>query len=135
MNNIPQDLRGFDFTWSSCALEHLESIEKGLQFIINSLDTLKPGGIAVHTTEYNLSSNEDTLDNMGTVLFRKKDIQELVRRLTLAGHEIYINYNPGSGKLDKYIDIAPYSQDKHLKLRLANYVTTSIGFIIRKKEN
>ncbi len=54
MNNITSDLRGFDFLWSSCSLEHLGSLQHGLTFIENSLNCLRPGGIAVHTTEFNL---------------------------------------------------------------------------------
>lgn len=132
MNNIPEDITGYDFTWSSCALEHLGSIEQGLAFIENSLKALKPGGVAVHTTEYNLSSNADTLDHGGTVIFRRSDIEELVKRLIEKGHEIYMNYNPGDGELDKYVDLPPYKPDPHLKLLIDKYVTTSIGFIIRK---
>ncbi|MDR2793708.1 MAG: methyltransferase domain-containing protein, partial [Treponema sp.] len=61
MNTIPDDLRGmFDFIWSSCALEHIGGAQNSEDFICNSLDTLRPGGLAVHTTEYNVSSNEDT---------------------------------------------------------------------------
>ena len=56
MNAIPSDLVGFDFLWSSCALEHLGSIEAGIDFVLNSTTCLQPGGMAVHTTEYNLSS-------------------------------------------------------------------------------
>ena len=57
MNDIDADLSGqFDFCWSSCALEHLGSLQHGLDFIENSLAILKPGGIAIHTTEFNLSS-------------------------------------------------------------------------------
>lgn len=133
MRHIPDDIRDYDFTWSACALEHLGSIELGLQFIENSLKTLKPGGVAVHTTEYNLSSDTDTLTSGSTVIFRKKDIQELVKRLTAQGHEVYVNYNFGSGKLDKYIDLPPYKSKEHLKLSISNYVSTSIGLIIRKK--
>ena len=54
MNNIPNNLRGYDFCWSACCLEHLGSISNGLEFICNSLETLRPGGVAVHTTELNL---------------------------------------------------------------------------------
>ncbi len=132
MNNIPEDLKNFDFTWSSCAFEHLGSIENGLKFVENSLKTLKPGGVAVHTTEYNISSNEDTIDNQDTVLFRKQDIEKLVSRLRSLGYEISVNYNPGSGKLDQHIDTPPYSNDNHLKLAIGEYTTTSIGLIIHK---
>lgn len=133
MNNIPSTIRSYDFTWSSCSLEHLGSIENGLRFIENSLKTLKPGGVAVHTTEYNLSSNNETLESGGTVIFRKKDIELLVKRLTEDGHEVYVNYNPGSGVLDAHIDIPPYNDNKHIILQLSDYVTTSLGLIIRKK--
>lgn len=133
MNAIPEDIQDFDFTWSSCALEHLGSIEQGLAFIENSLKTLKPGGIAVHTTEYNVSSNENTLSSGGTVIFRKQDIERLIKRLKDAGHEVYINFNPGSKELDKHFDIPPYKADNHLKLKIGKYISTSIGIIVRKK--
>ncbi|MBV5337004.1 MAG: hypothetical protein J0653_03215, partial [Deltaproteobacteria bacterium] len=71
-----------DFCWSSCSLEHLGSIKAGLDFIKASLKTLKVGGVAVHTTEYNVSSDEATIDNNPTlVLFRRCDIQGLVEEL------------------------------------------------------
>ena len=54
MNTIPPNLRDFDFCWSSCALEHLGSLRAGVNFIRRSLDTLKPGGYAIHTTELNV---------------------------------------------------------------------------------
>ena len=57
MNNISSDLHEFDFCWSCCALEHLGSLSAGLRFIERSLDTLRPGGWAVHTTEFNLFSD------------------------------------------------------------------------------
>ena len=34
MNAIPEDLTGFDFLWSSCALEHLGSIDAGARFVV-----------------------------------------------------------------------------------------------------
>lgn len=90
MNDIPQDLSGmFDFCWSSCAFEHLGSIEHGLTFVERSIDTLVPGGIAVHTTEFNLSSNEDTVESVNLSIFRRRDMEELAARLTDAGHEVF----------------------------------------------
>jgi SAM-dependent methyltransferase len=133
MTRIPSSLRDFDFTWSSCAYEHLGSIEAGLQFVENSIDCLRPGGVAVHTTEYNVGSNKKTLDNGGTVLFRRKDIEKLVRRLLAKGHQVAkLNFDAGSGELDAHIDFPPYSSDVHLKLALASFVTTSFGIIVRK---
>lgn len=133
MNDIPSDLRDFDFTWSSCAYEHLGSIEKGLAFFENSLKCLRPGGIAVHTTELNLSSNDDTLDNRGTVIFRRRDFEALTRRLLDQGHEVIpITFDTGDTELDQVIDMPPYSDDAHLKLALLRWVTTSFGMIVRR---
>lgn len=131
MNSIPADLREFDFTWSSCAFEHLGSITRGLAFVENTLTTLRPGGVAVHTTEFNLSSIDETVDNDSTVLFRRRDIEELFARLTAKGHRVEpLNFNPGGGELDAHIDLPPYGDHNHIKLLIERFVTTSIGLII-----
>jgi hypothetical protein len=133
MNNIPRTLVDFDFCWSACALEHLGSIEAGLTFIRNSLETLKVGGVAVHTTEFNLTSNSDTLDNDNTVLFRRRDFERLAFELIASGHEVaQFNYDQGDEPLDQHIDLPPYSNSDHLKLAISRYVTTSFGIIVRK---
>ncbi len=133
MNAIDADLAtSFDFCWSACALEHLGSIWNGLEFISRSVDCLNPGGVAVHTTEFNCSSDGDTLDNASTVLFRKADFAELALKLTAAGHHIVLNFNLGDGLHDNHIDMPPYSADNHLKLQIQKWVTTSFGLIVRK---
>jgi SAM-dependent methyltransferase len=133
MNAIPDDLRGFDFCWSSCAFEHLGSIEKGLQFVENSVDTLRPGGFAVHTTEFNLFSDHGTVDNTATVLFRRRDFLELAQRLQAKGHIVApFDLEPGEGEIDRYIDVPPYLPEPHLTLELAGYATTSIGVIVQR---
>jgi SAM-dependent methyltransferase len=135
MNNIPHDLlQGqFDFIWSACAYEHLGSIEKGLDFIIKSMDALKPGGIAVHTTELNVSSQNETVDNEWTVLFRRKDFEELADRLRKLGHSIDLNFYLGDQPLDQFYDVPTYSEFNHLKLKLGQFITTSFGIIIKKR--
>lgn len=132
MNAIDRDLRNFDFCWSACALEHLGSIRKGLEFIVNSIDCLKPGGIAVHTTEFNCSSNDSTLDKASTVLFRQRDFIALGEKLKAAGHDVAFNFDIGDQPLDQHIDMPPYSADNHLKLQIQEWVTTSFGIIVRK---
>jgi hypothetical protein len=138
MNDIPRSLMQaqFDFTWSCCAFEHLGSIEKGKQFILNQMDCLRPGGVALHTTEFNLSSDVLTVSHGPTVIFRRQDIEEIAANLRAQGHEIAIDFSSGNGELDRYIDIPPYlsAPDKrHLRLLLWQYTTTSIGLFIRKK--
>ncbi len=132
MNAIPADLRGFDFTWSACSFEHVGSIELGEQFLVNQMDCLKPGGVAVHTTEFNVRSDDETLADGPTVLFRRRDIERMARRLTDLGHEIVLDLNPGDGLADGTIDAPPYTHNPHLKIQLAGFVTTSIGLIVRK---
>ncbi len=132
MNSIPDSYREVDFCWSSCCLEHLGSIEKGIKFIENSLKTLRPGGVAVHTTEFNLSSNDETLEEGETVLFRMRDMKRLAYRLTAAGYNIRpFNFFPGSDDIDAFIDLPPYNHSPHLKLQLSRFVTTSIGIIVQ----
>lgn len=134
MNDIDPKLTGFDFCWSSCCFEHLGSLQAGIDFVINSVEkTLRPGGIACHTTEYNLSSNEETIDQGVTVLYRKKDIEQLVETLRQRGHHVEpVLIAPKDHPLENYVDIPPYLSDVHLKLQIGSYVCTSIGLVIRR---
>jgi hypothetical protein len=132
MNAIPPDLTGFDFTWSSCCLEHLGSIEHGLRFIENSVARLLPGGVAVHTTELNCSSDTETIESGHTVLFRRSDLVELARRLSGQGCDLTLNLNIGDQPLDQHVDVPPFTADKHIKLQLEAFTSTSFGLLIRK---
>ena len=135
MNAIDADLKGFDFTWSCCSFEHLGSLEAGMQFVINSIEkTLKPGGVAVHTTEFNLSSNDNTIGIGPTVLYRRRDMEELVSRLVDLGNEVQpFIVAPDSHFLDFHVDLPPYSSEPHLKLKFGRHVTTSAGIVVKKR--
>ena len=133
MNDIPPDLRDFDFCWSACAFEHLGSIRKGLDFLHKSLEPLKPGGVSVQTTEFNLSSNTDTLETSGLCLFRKQDIETVINELVGEGHKVEpLNLWPGALPVDEHIDLPPFSSP-HLKLELSGFQTTSFGIIVTKR--
>lgn len=133
MNHIPADLRGFDFTWSSCSFEHVGSIELGKRFLVNQMDCLRPGGVAVHTTEYNLSSDEETIDdNPALVLFRRRDLIDMADRLRALGHAIELDLSLGDGPADNYVDLPPYGNDPHLRLLWDRFATTSVGLIAEK---
>jgi SAM-dependent methyltransferase len=132
MNHLPDNMRGYDFCWSSCALEHLGSIKNSLAFIRNSLQLLRPGGIAVHTTELKCDPGEDTIDHNPTVLLRESDFRKLQKTLRAQGHHIECDFRLGDEELDKHIDMPPYNPDVHLKLQLEGFVTTSFGLIIQK---
>ena len=146
MNAIPDDLAGFDFTWSICALEHLGSLKHGLDFIENSLNPLKPGGIAVHTTEFNFMNDGETLDNWVTVLYQRRHFEDLAARLTAKGHRVRpMNFDIGKAPMDQFIDIPPYVNDwpailtqcwtdgaPHMKLSIDGFASTCFGLIIEK---
>ncbi len=146
MNDIPNDLTGYDFCWSICALEHLGSLEKGLAFVENAMTTLKPGGIAVHTTEFNFLNEVETIDNWPTVLFQRRHFEELAHRLTKAGHDVApLDFDVGSKPLDRFVDTPPWPHDQtdyvrkiwghdtaHIKLSIDGFVSTCFGVIIRK---
>lgn len=133
MNHVPAQFTDFDFCWSACALEHLGSIAQGLAFIERSVQCLKPGGWAIHTTEFNLSSNEETVDDDTTVLFRRQDLEALAARLTEQGHFVApFNFDPGAEAVDQYIDVAPYREQPHLKVALSGFAATSVGIIIQR---
>jgi len=134
MNDIPGDLVDFDFNWSSCSFEHLGTIEKGIAFLKNQLKTLKPGGWAVHTTEYNISSNDETQDNNDTVIFRQRDIERVVNELRQEGHFVEeVDLSIGGLPEDFMVDTEPHQQKVHLKLQVGKFVVTSIGLIMQKK--
>ena len=125
----------FDFLWSSCAIEHLGSLEDGLTFVRNSLDCIKPGGIAVHTTEYNVSSNDQTIEVGPSVIYRRKDLESLDRSLRAEGGAIEnLDFEAGAEPHDIGFDYPPYYTNgrQHIKLRLDEYISTSILLIIRK---
>jgi SAM-dependent methyltransferase len=132
MNAIPADLVDFDFCWSSCAFEHLGSLEHGLNFVRNSLKCLKPGGVAVHTTEFNLGSDTETLVDGRCVVYRACDLLSFAQELQAQGHHMQVNLNPGGEETDLLIDRDRLG-DIHLRLYINNRIlATSLGLFIRK---
>jgi hypothetical protein len=136
MRNLNNLMAGeYDFVWSSCALEHLGSLEAGIQFIQASLDLLKLGGIAVHTTEYNVGSNADTLETGDAVIYRRMDIEKLEADLKANGHYLEtLNFDTGSEEHDLNYDRPPYYRGgyQHVKFLIGGYISTSIILVVRK---
>lgn len=140
---VPVDMRkqlrfpagSFDFVWSCCAIEHLGSLDAGLDFVLRAAALLKPGGFAFHTTEFNLSSNDRTLRKGGTVLYREQDVKRLDGDLRRRGFCLEsIDLAPGGELHDRRFDVEPYYQDatrEHVTLLLDGFVTTSALLIVR----
>lgn len=147
MNAIPPDLAGYDFCWSICAMEHLGSLDRGLDFVENTLDTLRPGGLSVHTTELNIDASGPTIDNWPTVLYQRKHIESLAARLRDKGHYVApLDFSLGDRPLDRFIDLPPYHHDlspeladwvgtpQHLKVAVDGFPATCFGIIVRKRD-
>lgn len=131
MNRLPADLGEFDFVWSSCSIEHLGSLRAGQRFMLNMTRHLKPGGVAVHTTEYNVSSDQNTLKTGSSVLFRRRDLHALRALLESLGHEVApADFDTGQSPADQHVDEPPYTHSPHLKLRIGPFVSTSFGVIV-----
>jgi hypothetical protein len=132
MNDVDDDLVGFDFLWSSCAFEHLGSLEAGMSFVERAMDCLAPGGLAVHTTEFNLDSNDATEAAGTTVAYRSRDMADLQQRLAAKGHTMspFVE-GTREGMYDYLIDVPP----KHfgtLLVRLGDYRIAPAVVIVRK---
>ncbi|WP_380787752.1 SAM-dependent methyltransferase [Sphingomonas sp. R86521] len=136
MNNLDGlNKAGYDFAWSSCAMEHLGTLDAGLEFVKNAMDLLKPGGVACHTTEFNISSNDATIESGINVLYRKRDLEKLEAEMRMKYCCVeQLDLFPGTHADDVMFDIAPYGQNQrpHIKLLMDGYITTSLLLICRK---
>jgi SAM-dependent methyltransferase len=144
MAAIPAELKqgGFDFVWSVCSLEHLGTIERGLDFVLEAMRCVRPGGVAVHTTEYNLDTAGPTMERGATVLFQRRHLDRLAERLAAAGHRMLpLDGGAAMGEvLDRYVDLPPFPHDPspfgpldtpHLRLALEGYAATSVGIVVQ----
>ncbi len=125
----------FNFIWSSCSIEHLGTLDAGLAFVEQAMNLVLPGGWAVHTTEFNVTSDDDTLATGDSLIYRRRDIEDLDRRLRrkmcgLSRCDFYAGDHP----YDLDFDVLPYGgpDRQHVKLLLGGHVTTSMLLIVRK---
>jgi SAM-dependent methyltransferase len=123
MNDIPRRLRSsFDFVWSSCSLEHLGSLELGLEFVVNSAKCLRPGGFAVHTTEFVTTSNKWTVETGPSVYYRRRDLAGLKNLLGMD----YLLYPFHFGN-------KPTRTDGHYGIERGGHYVTSIGIVLSRR--
>ncbi len=134
MNEIPRTFNEcFDFAWSNCALGHIGNYRRGLAFILSSLEVLKIGGVAVHTTEIDLESTEPPFDNPSLSFYHISDLQEILNiarsrgffctefRLNEATHPAETNY-----------DHEPYCQEPHLRIVAAGRKITPVALMFKR---
>jgi SAM-dependent methyltransferase len=137
MNAVPGDLGRFDVVWSACALEHLGNPQAGMDFVIRTLDLLEPGGVAVHTTELELTPREETADYGHLAVYRVADLDRLAESVASIGYEMATNwYVSMDTPADRWVSLPPYPHDDpaHLKLVIGESVSTSVGLLIRRPD-
>ncbi len=126
----------YDFIWSSCAFEHLGTLDAGHRFVIESAEKLlRPEGVAVHTTEFNVSSDDETITTGPSVIYRRKDLNRLDASLRKIGcGMVPVDYTLGLHADDLNYDYPPYGSHgrRHIKLLFRDYVVTSAMIIIHK---
>lgn len=139
MNAVPDNLGAFDLIWSSCVIEHLGSPRLGLDFVRNSCRMLQPGGIAVHTTELELTPRSETADYGHCAVYRPADLRALAETLQADGLECVLNLTvPMDTAADRWISLVtqPNAKDlpdqAHLKLVLGDSVSTSFALVVRR---
>ncbi len=151
MNDLPSDIYGqFDFCWSVCAVEHLGSIKAGLDFLLNSIKALKPGGVSVHTLEFNYLNIPKDFETPSLCFFKAEHMESLSEEIKTLGATLCpLDFDWGNMVFDRYIDLPPYNKHRwdtlqkrglnvapfsapHLKLNYTGIPITCFGVIAIK---
>jgi hypothetical protein len=135
MNNLPPSLltASFDFAWSSSSMEHLGTCRQGIDFFLRSMAALKPGGVAVHTTELRIDREDVAADLPHLCFFSRSMIDGLLAELTAAGHEVLgpMRYLVGVRGADD-VDRTPFFSRDHIAVEDLGVVHTSLLLVVRK---
>lgn len=124
--------KGYDFSWSICSMDHCGSTWLTKRFLLNQLNCLRPGGLAVHTAEYTVSVGLPRVG--GTVWLDWSDMVDVQQLVQSLGHELApIDWNIGDCIEDHMIDRAPYCGPVHLKPEVSGgRWGTCVVFTIKK---
>jgi hypothetical protein len=145
---IGEGLSGFDACWSVGQAASMGSIRQGMDFVVRSMNVLKPGGLAVHLFDFNFADDDRTIDNWNPVLLQRRHIEALAAELKAAGHlPARLDFHVGHQPLDRFIDPPPFETDRtmafdrlwrdgwqaaHLKVAIDGFAVTSFGLICRR---
>ena len=144
------DLSGFDACWSIGQAGQMGSIREGMDFIVQAMKTLRPGGVAVHVFDFNFANDAETIDNWPAVLFQRRHIEALAEELASQGHTVRpLDFNVGFQPLDRFVDVPPFDtartqafdglwrdgwQGAHLKVSIDGFPVTSYGLICQRAD-
>jgi hypothetical protein len=107
----------FDFAWSTCSMDHCGSVWLTKRFLLNQMNVLAVGGIAVHTAEYTISVGMPR--SGATAWLTWDDIIDIVELMRAMGHELApIDWFVGDSIEDHMIDTSPYTGRVHIKAEM-----------------
>jgi hypothetical protein len=143
-------LEGFDACWSIGNIGGHGSIRAGMDFLVESMKALKPGGLAVHVFDFNFANDEETLDNWPSVLLQRRHIEALAEELAAAGYRPRkLDFHMGHQPLDRFVDMPPFNLDRtksfeslwqdgwqgaHLKVSVDGFPVTSFGLVCTRPD-
>lgn len=128
---VPEHLRSaFDLVYSLCAVEHVGTLERSKAIPVRFMASLRSGGLALHTTEFTLSSLDSTVMYGDPVIWRRQDVERVLDALIHEGHEVE---PPCWDAGPAIVDTPPFSpQREHVHLRLLEHTVTSYALIARR---
>lgn len=133
LNNLGTKLTGFDFAWSAGVIEHLGSIAAAQTFMQDSIAALTLGGIGVHTTLLNTGSTIDTVDDAGTVLFRRQDFERIAVDLVSRGHYVaQLSFTLGEPPIEPESGAVLAPKDPELAAAIDELGAIPFGLIVRR---
>lgn len=141
MTSLHDDLGSHDLVWSSCCFEHLGSADAGFEFVRDAMRNVAPGGVAIHTTEFDLTRRKP-LKESGSVaagdyvcFYRRRDLARLVSALRADGFVVDVDWRLSRRHpMERKVDRPPYSHDPHMRVAVDDRVITSVGLVIQRLE-
>ncbi|WP_237213955.1 hypothetical protein [Falsiroseomonas oryziterrae] len=132
----PADISGLPGGFDACVSfglpTRLGSTAAALDAFEASLAPLRPGGIALHSFAFNLTSDTRSWELPNLVILRRSDIEALATRLHAAGHRLLpLNLHPGVHPEDEQVT-TEVGAVHALRQRHGFLVATSFGLAIRK---
>lgn len=88
LDNLPDDLYGFDFLWSIDTLARFATPAAAANFVGKAMRALRPGGFAVHTFDMLEASTRLPSDYARGGILNRQEIERLALTLVAKGDEI-----------------------------------------------
>jgi SAM-dependent methyltransferase len=141
-------LRDFDALWSCGVINEFDAVHIAEEAVIHAMDALRPGGVAVHTTEFAFAPDEPE-ETAGQLFFPASFFERLADGLNGRGHNVApLSFGLGEAALDAYVDLEPPGLEQapklqtlwrmehgapHLKVAAGDALITSFTLIVRRR--